>query len=52
MRWEELTSDDFAQAVVDTRRTCILSCIRVVPVFAILAFHRRILLYVARLDLL
>ena len=24
MRWEELTSDDFAQAVVDTRRTCVL----------------------------
>jgi len=25
MRWEELTSDDFARAVVDCRRTCVLS---------------------------
>ena len=25
MRWEELTSDEFAKAVVDTNRTCILS---------------------------
>ena len=32
MKWEELTSDDFARAVVDTRRTCVM-------VFGVLERH-------------